>query len=337
MELEIYQPPIVCYLHHAYPLTAVMSHKDFDSWFFSNYIQLEYRLGDDSLNFFTYVICGNSIFIPLIDYKVLDLEFISKINTSIIDFIKSSIEIGYYVTTYLDEFFIPEREAYKKIHFRHEIMIYGFDSDKKILKVIGYNNEKTYATSSVSFSEFEDAYLNSIDKKNDLILLKAKDNSSYQPSYEFDIENVKNLLYDYLYSKNSSARLRSIGNPTNNFVYGVSVYNQLIKYYLSIIEDDKKVCDIRHLHLLYEHKKTMVSRIKYLIAENYINSENNFISIFSELQNDALNRRNNLIKYNIAKNKTLINVTIDCLEKMRDKEKKAVEDLLEAISTTQLR
>jgi hypothetical protein len=330
MELKLYQPPVNCYLHHAYPLTAAMSHKDFYSWFFSNYIQLECRPEGDYLNFFTYTICGNSIYIPLLDYKILDLEFIFKTNTNIIEFIKDSIKLGYYVTTYTDEFFIPERDSYKKHHFRHELMIYGFDLNKKTFKVIGYNDTSTYATSNVSFSEFENGYLNSIDKKNDLILLKAKDSESYNFSYTFDIGNVRNLLCDYLYSKNSSARLRSIGNP-NNFIYGISIYQHLIKYYQVIIQNNEKECDIRHLHLLFEHKKTMVSRLDYLIENNYLSNKNNFMDIFSELQIIILNRRNSLIKYNITNNKDLISITIDSLYKIYKMEKEVVEDLLEAI------
>lgn len=327
MELKLNQPPLICYLHHAYPLTVAMENEDFNSWFLSNYIQLEYRLKSDELNFFTYVICGNSVLIPLIDYRALDLDFIFKTNIDIIDFIRNSINIGYYVTTYIDEFFISDREAYQKFHFRHEIMIYGFDSDKQIFNVIGFNHIHSYVASIVSFTELRESLLNSIDKKNDLILLKAKDEDSYHPTYNFDIENVKTLLHDYLFSINSSERFRPIGT-INNFTYGISVYNELIKYYQGIIQDDNKECDFRHFSVLYEHKKTMLSRLQYLIDKKYLSFNNNYISIFSELQNISYERRNSILKYNYTKNKEIIKVTIDSLQKMSYIEKSTVENLL---------
>ncbi|EPR10592.1 hypothetical protein [Ruminiclostridium papyrosolvens] len=332
MQLKINQPPIVCYLHHAYPLTSAMHHEDFNSWFFSNYIQLEYRCQTKEVNFFTYVICGNSVFIPILDYKILDLEFIFKSNIDIIEFIKNSIENGYYVTTYIDEFFIPERTAYKNNHFRHDIMIYGFDLNKKIFNVTGYNDRSDYATSSVDFSDFKNAYLNSINKQNDLILFKPKDNGSYNPSFTFDIENVKNLLYDYVFSQDSSHRLRAIGNPKENFTYGIEVYNELMNCYRWAIEIDKKVCDIRQPHLLYEHKKTMVDRIHFLVAKKYLKREYDFASTYTELKINALKMRNVIIKYNKVNDKSLINRSIENLQNMFEKEKKTAQDLLEAIS-----
>ncbi len=330
MVLELLNPPINSYLHHTYPLTVAMPHKDFNSWFLSNYIQLEYIVQSDTLNFFTYSICGNSVLCPLIDHKFLDFEFIFKSGMDIIDFIKSSINLGYYVMTYVDEFFIPERVAYKQIHFRHDIMIYGLDTNKSILNVIGYNDKREYAPSCVSFSEFESSFLNSIDKKNNIILLKLKDSTSYKSSYEFDIENVKNLLTDYLFSKNSSANFRSIGT-INNHVYGISVYNQLIRYYQNILQNKIEECDIRHFHLLYEHKKTMVSRLEYLIEKKYIDTENDFVNIFSEFKNEALLMRNYVIKYHITKKEKLINTAIASLNNMYENEKKAIEDLLDVL------
>ncbi len=334
MELELYHPPINCYLHHAYPLTVAMSHKDFYAWLFSNYIQLEYFGSSKTLNFLTYPICGTDSLCPLIDYKRLDLEFIYKSNIDIFDFIKTSINLGYYVVTYTDEFYIPERISYvNKTHFRHDIMIYGYDSDKSLFNVIGYNEKLKYASSCVGFSEFESSFLNSIDKTNDIILMKAKDSNSYNPFYEFDIENVKNLLSDYLFSKNTSANFRSLGKP-NDSISGISVYNQLIKYYQNILQNNNNNarCDVKHFHLLYEHKKTMVSRLQYLIENKYINPKSDFISIFHNLEKEALNKRNVIMKYNATKNKSQISTIIDSLHKMCESEIRAMEALLNALN-----
>ncbi len=226
--------------------------------------------------------------------------------------------------TYTDEFYIPDRISYiRKIHFRHEIMIYGYDSDKSLFNVIGYNEKLKYTSSCVSFSEFESSFLNSIDKTNDIILMKAKDSKSYNPSYEFDVENV--------FSKNTSANFRSIGKP-NKGICGISVYDQLIRYYQDILQNDSNViCDIKHFHLLYEHKKVMVSRLEYLMENNYIDTKNDLINEFRNLEYEALNKRNIIMKYNATRSKAQINTVIDSLHKMCNSEKKAIEDLLNAL------
>ncbi len=165
--------------------------------------------------------------------------------------------------------------------------------------------------------------LNSIDKTNDIILMKAKDSKSYNPSYEFDVENV--------FSKNTSANFRSIDKP-NKGICGISVYDQLIRYYQDILQNDSNViCDIKHFHLLYEHKKVMVSRLEYLMENNYIDTKNDLINEFRNLEYEALNKRNIIMKYNATRSKAQINTVIDSLHKMCNSEKKAIEDLLNAL------
>lgn len=122
-----------------------------------------------------------------------------------------------------------------------------------------------------------------------------------------------------------------IGTP-NNLVYGISVYDELIKYYKDILKNNsEEKADIRHFHLMYEHKKTMVSRLEYLVEKKYIDNNTNSINVFYELENEAFNKRNILIKYNINKNKNMLNITIEALHKMYESEKKVTEDLLEAL------
>ncbi|WP_054749921.1 hypothetical protein [Ruminiclostridium josui] len=330
--LKIVKPPIYCYLHHAYSLTASIDHKDFQKWFLSNYIQLEYVLEDNTLNFFKFVIAGICIYNPLLDYRILDLDFIHRSNTNIIDFIVSSIDMGYYVTTYLDEFYIPDREAYQKRHFRYDNMIFGYDLSRKILKIIGYTDKYAYNESCISFSEFESSYNHSVERRNDVILLRPKDENSYLPSFDFDIVNVKNLLEDFLLSRNTSERLRIINNPTKNVIFGMSVYREIINNFKSVLEEDKKECNMIALHVLWEHKKTMVSRIEYLIDNNYINRDSNLLESYSQLRNKALSFRNMIIKFNINKNRRLVEMVIAGLEKMVETEKKLVTDLLDKLA-----
>jgi hypothetical protein len=92
--------------------------------------------------------------------------------------------------------------------------------------------------------------------------------------------------------------------------------------------DNVGECDIRIPHLLWEHKKTMVSRIEYLIENKYLDNSSEILTTYIELQNTAIQIRNIILKYYRIKNKKLIETVIDSLEQMYNAEKIAIEDLV---------
>lgn len=329
-ELKLLDPPIRCYLHHAYPLTVAQANKDFFPWLYSNYIQLQYDLNEFRLNFFTYEICGNNVYCPLLDYRILDSELLHLSSMNIINFIVDCINMGYYVIIYFDEYFIPERFPYRKYHFRHESMIFGYNLNSKTFKIIGFNDKEQYSISCVSFSQFMDSYDKCIDKKNDVIIFKAKDELSYRPSYKFDIVNVIALLEDYYYSRDTGERLRVFNHPKEGFIYGISVYKQLIGYFEMAIEGNKEYITIMNLFLLWEHKKCMVSRIKYLIANNFIDN-NAFEAEYINLEEKALSLKNILLKFNYTKNKKYLEKIIADLYKISDTEEQLTSYLLDKL------
>lgn len=146
-------------------------------------------------------------------------------------------------------------------------------------------------------------------------------------SYQFDIALVKELLGDYLYSQNSSERVRGFYNPTDDYYYGMQVYANLKLHYdvENIIHSD-----IRPLHVLWEHKKLMFQRIKYMIDKGYLKPDS-YLDDYSEIERLALVCRNLLLKYRLSPNKSRIPNLTTQLDAIVEKEKAILDKLLNEI------
>ncbi len=111
-------------------------------------------------------------------------------------------------------------------------MIYGYDNDKKIYNVIGYNDEFIYDTSIITYEEFKNAFIsNDVDKEENpwadqILMLKYNHNAEYT----FNLQLVKDSIADYLDSKNHYESTNPFKNPSTNKVYGISTINKLMEY-----------------------------------------------------------------------------------------------------------
>lgn len=76
-------------------------------------------------------------------------------------------------------------------------------------------NEKSFNFHKIKYNDFELAFHNT---KRNSRSSRFRRNSLI---YELDIELKKDLLKDYIYSKNTSLKYRMIQNPLNNCYWGV--------------------------------------------------------------------------------------------------------------------
>lgn len=209
--LPINIPMITGYLHHAYPLIAIEDHPDFKEWFFSNYIQLYCQHYDDSFwfNFFGFDLCPGIYEVPsLLSFQKIDNIMVKNNIIDISDFIINCINQGYYICIYLDDFYVKCRQFYyNNIHFIHEHLIYGYDFKKNSFTSMGYYGEGAITSSEISFPDLEKAYRASSDNLS-INIYKSDKNATYN----FDTQNLIELLEDYLYSRDSSKKFKMYKN-----------------------------------------------------------------------------------------------------------------------------
>ena len=100
---------------------------------------------------------------------MLQKEGVFKVNTmvlpkyllesrdDILELMLQLLENKSYILTKSNEYYIPDRNAYKKFNFDHENLVYGFDMEKQQFNIASYKSDGYYGGSLISFDEYFDA------------------------------------------------------------------------------------------------------------------------------------------------------------------------------------
>jgi len=335
--LPIGEPPIRGYQHHANPLSVIASEDlDYLPWLYSNYIQLYYDpTSITGLNFYFNGFVPNFFTVsnPLLDIQIIKKETLHINNINIVSFILNLLDNGKYFETSINEYYISNRTAYLKRNFDHEMLVYGYDLNKKCFYTLGYDKSGLYSTTEVSFDTFEKAYSStSAHPYSQMIrVYEKKYFKGEKVKYNFDIKLVLILLEDYLSSNNTSERLRMIAPPLVNCKFGIDACRTLISF-LDNISQDHSMYDIRPFHILFEHKKCMLNRIAYMQENNYIKNPGNILGRYKNIEATSLELRNMLLKWSLTKKDKIIDNMKETLSNMINEEHAILSELMRNIS-----
>ncbi|WP_019912661.1 hypothetical protein [Paenibacillus sp. HW567] len=334
--LPVVQPPILGYQFFAFPLSIVLAHDKSLPWFYSNFIQICYDRRPDPPVPFTFYIHDHTLN-PWLHVERLQRGTMGIIKRNIVDFIRDCLDDGLYCNLNVDEYFIPEREVYRKSHLSHDVLIHGYDVQEQTFQLTGFTDKHTFASTSVRFTDFEQAYHNIdvIDHQAvcDRIFL-YKWNEAGQ--YDFDLTLVQETLEDYLLSRNTSNRFRMVASPWDHCDYGMKTYDALLEYFGQLL-NGQAAFDIRHIHSVWEHKRLMSARISYMKehSEQLIFSDDELASSM-ELERLALNARNLMLKYYLHSNPESVTRIMRYLEEIAAKEKLFIKKLLDQLSHSKI-
>src|SRR5690554_2180133 len=121
------QPPIITYLHHAYPLSIVMADDSYLPWFRSNFIQLyahtDYpKKRNTAFNFFTkYHFMDSAKGIAPLGTMALESSLISRnYQGGVMQYVKDNLQLGHFVIAWIDEFYVSRSSFYQIQHQFHE-------------------------------------------------------------------------------------------------------------------------------------------------------------------------------------------------------------------------
>lgn len=218
----------------------------------------------------------------------------------IVDFVVDSIDRGYYVYLNVDEYFIPDRGCYHKQHFSHDTLVHGYDLESRTFKILGFNKIGSYESTDVSFKEFSQSY-HSLDKIENHCHQIYLYQYNQDGKYDFNAKLVKETLEDYLYSRNTSERFSMLAEPWDR-AYGMESYDCLQKYFQDLLAN-KIHTDIRHLHILWEHKSCMRLRTEYMYENGFIENPN-FIEAAKLIEHKAFMVKKLFLKYFLSGKRT---------------------------------
>lgn len=235
------------------------------------------------------------------------------------------ISNGYYVSTFLDQFF----RGKKYECFYHPVYIFGYDLEKKVLHTADSYYSGKYGYKEVTIDDIDMAFgrIN----KNSLMgyhhfsyMYKLKDFH-----HDFDIDLLNNLLTDYL---ESNYKKSFTTYEYNNMFYGIDCYNALIEYIKKIITSREKYIDLRSFVFLIDYKMITKMRIDYLIEKKYILLE---IELLKDKIIDDISKSRTMLnlglKYQLKPDIKYLQKILEIMEKLYSEEYKFVERLIKAL------
>ena len=272
----VMQRDITTYLHRSLPLCAILAYDKYIPWYFNNFIQVYSFIDSNGYVEFNYIEPRDCYIEVVYDFNLG--YHLLKNEKSIIDFIIEKLNLEYYLIINVDEFYLPNKLQYRKEHFVHDSLIYGYDNETKQLKAIGFNQENLFTELVFDYSEFEIAFENGkLHYKNNapycewaaIHLIKSK---GFDGEYPFSITRFINEFENYLFSKSDLRRVYFLEHYPEQVEYGFSIYDVLIENLQNLLEG-KLTIDYRAIHLLSEHKKCLHDRLGYVISKYQLSGE----------------------------------------------------------------
>lgn len=308
--LVINSTPLTGYMEDAYSLTAAVAKECSYEWIYSNYIQLVFqdpeRFDNQPVKFFKVSWKSGLIWdadCPLLICDTISRELMMENKIDIINFICNAIDKDQYVKVYLDEFYLPYRSSYQWRHLIHESLFFGYDNEKKQLYGLAYITDANgygFKEFSVDMNNVKQAFervpiMDSV-QKNRIMCMSC----NWEKFYEFDLQEVKETIYEYLHSFHTDLKFVSINNANSYYVFGLEIYEKIINYYMT--EECERT--VIPLHIIYEHKRLMYDRLKYMMENEYITKDEVLLNQYLKIVKEAYLCKFLYIKWSIKNNVT---------------------------------
>ncbi len=324
-------------LRAALPLCIILSEDKNYSWFYEHYIQIYGYISQDGIGL-------QYVEVPSYGYKVshdsvIHMESISYElvgNMNILDIIRENIVLSSYVISFVDEYYLTNRQAYKKKHLVHEFLLYGYDDIKQELMVVAFDSNKNFNKIKLKYDDFKKAFengkmhykkrgtaLNWIAEQSVIVI---KYNQNLKDRY-FDIKEFLKQLNNCINCKIENSEKYLIENDilyNRQIKFGLDVYDLVIYYFKNMIKN-KFGFNYNTFHLLYENKFGIFNRLKYVI-KTYSSDE--LVKLVREYDNNIVKRLNTVrlmyIKLMIINDEVKLNDSI-----------KRIIDIVNSVSTSE--
>ncbi len=328
VKLDYTVPPVRCFLHHALALGVFWDENDKEimKWYCVNY---NYLMAGHTLEdqFYSFMVNYNNV--PFLQKSNMcgdELEGLLS-EFSFPQIIKFLIDRGNLVEVIADEFYLSMSAAYQKEHFMHEILILGYDDEKKSFLVRQYINH-VFQEEEVGWEEvipFENGvyYGDGVAMK----VYKKKNNNFFFYPEMFLIQ-----IKDFYESVNPYQRVGGLyGNDfdTWNKDFGFQAYERIGE----LLESQEWI-DYRVLRMVFEHFDGMRRKLEFIKQEGYegIVIEEDLIEFYRRSAQSAFSLVNVGVKQNLAREDLRVRTKIRVVEKFRElilEERSWMADFLE--------
>ncbi|MCG7406880.1 BtrH N-terminal domain-containing protein [Paenibacillus sp. ACRRX] len=341
LQLPIYHPPIYGLLRWAYTLCITAEHPSTNAWLYSNFIQVHcnkrfLELEEELFFDFYHGHWNDMLHNPFLMTSSITTNMLNDYaaHAGITDIIITQLNSGNYPVLFVDEQHISYTTAYQAYAFPHHILIYGYDLDERVFYTYGFGHDLKLGHHRTSFLEVEQAFqsiVHILDQK-----LRIDQNSffyDFKPAvtFELDVHLIQHQLQDYLQSRSDLGR----GDfKTDGLAFGIECYDHLVHFLRAVEQGEAfllRANPPRQLHLLWEHKKTMMERVAYLQRNEIIPVNQQLLAGFIQIADQAQVARDLYVEHVFKGVDNVHQRIIEQLYSLRDQESMYVELLLKEI------
>ena len=269
---------------------------------------------------------GNIVFLPKEDImgkkdSPLNMEVKVCLNRALSDEanfnlciseIKSMINKNMFLFENFDEYYITNRDCYKKRHYIHNFLINGYDDEN--FYVWGYTDRLKFEKVLVPYRNVYEA----------LMAITYKDRQRFicvnlEFDYNFDSNQIKLGLINYI-----------SGNSAYDFGNGTQCGIDFVKFIINDLKNDLQYFDFRYYRTIKEHKQAMCDRIEWIYQQMSI-YDGDVLTMSREICKYANLAFLSLLKY--SKTKCLVDKdnAIKILNKMVNLEQECYTRLIELL------
>lgn len=345
--LPLGEPPIISYLFHLYPLAILATDDAYLPWLYSTHIQL-FVFPGEALKFFVHPLStshrlshAHRHFCPLLDLQGMDGEAMAAICQDFPAAFMRLIDREYYVQADVDYFYLPDRGEYRRRHFLHELLLFGYDDGEEVFATLGFDRHGRCAPSQVKFAElaealatpkerfFEEAasappwFAESLADRPRIFLYRyLRDQQCF-----FDLPGVIEQLTDYLEARNTSERFRLVALPRPGGAWGMAIYG-FLREAIGRLQDEPEEYSPIPLRLLWEHKRCMLGRLAYLEDQGYLDRSEGWSTQYGPVENLANSLRLLMLRWAAAQKPTALAEAQALLSQLEATERPVLEAAL---------
>ena len=309
IELEISEPIITTYTHHAHLLSILGCYPQTYPWIYSNYIQV--FMNKDYLKH-----SWGDFYFPF-PYELWPADtckwlYISKVSRNsfdgekekLINFIFKALLDKSYVSVGLNHSFLTRVSDLME---HHDTLIHGIDMVNKTLCVSDFFQYGKYKREKITFSEFFDAFYNYEDNHKDGRIMIYLYKLYAECNYEFSIANIENSINSYMENKTPEYWTMYNNANGNNIAFGRDVYDSLFRL-MDQAELQEELIEILPFYLCLDHKRMMIKRFCFLEKLECYKpfSFEEIIRNMEEIIHKSENIINLLIKYDLSRKTTIL-------------------------------
>ena len=316
-------------------------------WRMNHFVQLrgaryvDYRWGaqDVSVTFYPYSIhqLAPNMFdlCPLLEKYGVPKAFVRSLHGKLHEFVVEAIDGGYYLSTFIDQFFRDVRAG--NAVFRHPLFIYGYDAVSRIIMIADNFEHGKYGRKEIAYEQLDQGF--------DLVSEELWEVSVFlykvKPvHYEFVPDYVREQLEDYLHPGRGLCYFNRTVCPDpfheddeylNEVFFGMDCYDLLDRCLGEILEDNPEYSrrDWRSLAQLCDHKHLMARRYGYMVERGYAEEDAALHERLAELERQCRIAQNMYIKFAISGDTKIIRRLRERMKDIREMDGETVERLLQ--------